>query len=73
MLRGLDVVLLPPFGASAEQDNEGIAVLAEVDSVTWTEIHTQFEHTGAAALSAEPVEVDCDPSACGSITGQTVT
>jgi hypothetical protein len=36
--------------AAAEQDNQPIAILAEVDTIPRAEIHSQFKDTGANSL-----------------------
>jgi hypothetical protein len=43
--RGVDAVRLALLGAAAEQNNQPLAVLAEINPVARTEIDPQFEHT----------------------------
>jgi hypothetical protein len=55
VLRCGDVELLAFLGSSSEQDDKHFAILAEVNAVTGSEVHTQLQHTPAYGL--------CDSSA----------
>ena len=52
---GFDVLPLAPLGASAQKDDQRLAVIAKLDSITWAEIDAVFKHTGAETLDAGKV------------------
>ncbi len=52
---GLDIPLLAFFGATTEQDDEGISILAEINPVAGAEIYAVLEDTGPDALGVGEV------------------
>jgi len=50
---GLDVLLLAFLGAAAEQNDEAVSVLAEINAVAGPEIDAALEHPGTDALTFE--------------------
>jgi hypothetical protein len=50
VLREADIVLLAFFRAAAKQDDNGVAVFAEVQAVAGTEINAIFVNAGSDAL-----------------------
>jgi hypothetical protein len=51
----LDVLLLAFLGAAAEQNDEAVSVLAEINSLAGPEIDAALEHPGTDALDVREV------------------
>ena len=52
---GLDTLLLSLLGPTAQEDDQDIAFLAEIDPIAGAEVYPAFEDTGAHALSVGEV------------------
>lgn len=63
----LYIALLPPLGAAAKQDDEHLAVPAEIDSITGAAIDPQFRDAFAKRLRirgvafTKPIDGNRDP------------
>jgi len=65
LLRCFDVGLLALLGSTGQQNDHRIAVLAELDRVTWAKVEPEFHYARAnvfrcSTAAAEPVERDSD-------------
>ena len=49
-LRGSDVLLLAFLGAATDQNDDAVAILAEVDAVTGAEVDLVFKDAGTDTL-----------------------
>src|SRR5580692_6999832 len=52
---GLEVLLLAFLGAGAEQNDEAVSVLAEINAAAGSEIDAALEHSGTDALDVREV------------------
>jgi hypothetical protein len=54
-LRGSDILLLAPFGPASQQNDDLLAILAEVDSIAGPEIDSIFEHARSHAFHVRQI------------------
>ena len=47
---GLDILLLTRLGSTTQEDDQGIAVPAEIDPIAGARVYPTFENTGTHAL-----------------------
>jgi len=52
---GGDIVLLALLGAAAEQDDQPLAILAEIDPITGAECDPEFENAGTDAFDVREI------------------
>ena len=55
-MSAFNVPLLASFCASTEQDDQRVAISAEVDSVAWTDVYAALQHPAANASDVGEVE-----------------
>ena len=55
VLGSLDILLLTRLGSTAQEDDQGLAVPAEIDPVAGARVYPAFQDTGAHALSVGEV------------------